>query len=194
MLVPGRMNEIANEMQKFGINVLALQEIRWVGQGRIDKKNFTMFYSGPKTRTGLGGTGFMIDSLTRKSFIYFEPINERMCKIRLRSNFRNISLISVYAPTNESNEEEKRRFYNQLSRECEKIPKYDTLIILGDFNAQIGTEDFLKDVAGKFTLQLETNDNGRRLSQFAVSFNLIIKSTCFKHKLIHKGTWKVPGK
>jgi hypothetical protein len=33
------------------------------------------------------------------------------------------------------------------------------LVILGDFYAQIGTEAFLKNVAGKFTLYIETNGN-----------------------------------
>jgi hypothetical protein len=48
-------------------------------------------------------------------------------------------------------------FYNQLHKECSKIPKYDMLVTLGDFNAQIGTEAFLKNVAGKFTFHTETN-------------------------------------
>lgn len=67
-----------------------------------------------------------------------------MCKIRLNGRFRNITLISVYAPTEDGKEEEKHNFYNQLYNECTKIPKHDIVIILGDFNAQIGTENFLK--------------------------------------------------
>jgi exonuclease III len=75
-----------------------------------------------------------------------------MCKNRFKGSFRNVTLISAYAPTEDSQEENKHSFYNQLQRECSKIPKYDMLVILGDFNAQIGTEAFLKTVAGKFTL------------------------------------------
>jgi endonuclease/exonuclease/phosphatase family metal-dependent hydrolase len=37
-----------------------------------------------------------------------------------------------------------RAFCNQLHRECSKIPKYDMLVILGDFNAQTRIEVFLK--------------------------------------------------
>ena len=40
MLKPGKMMEVANEIKKYGINVLALQEIRWMEQGKIDKKIF----------------------------------------------------------------------------------------------------------------------------------------------------------
>jgi hypothetical protein len=73
------------------------------------------------------------------------------------------------------------------------MPKYDMLVTLGDFNAQIGTEAFLKNVTGKFTLHTETNDNGKKLSELAMANNFIIKSTCFTHNRIHKGTWKIPA-
>ena len=60
MLKPGKMKEIMEELGKARVDVVAVQEIRWQGQGRIDKKDFSPFYSGPKERTGRYGTGFII--------------------------------------------------------------------------------------------------------------------------------------
>lgn len=81
-----------------------------------------------------------------------------------------------------------------LERVCERTNKYDTLIVLGDFNAKIGKEDFIKQVAGMYSLYNETSNNGMRLCQFAESCALKIVRTAFQHKIIHKGTWKrVPG-
>jgi hypothetical protein len=82
----------------------------------------------------------------------FEPVSDRMCKIRFKRHFRNVTLISACAPRDDSQEENMHAFYNHLHRECSKIPKYDMLLILGDFNTQIATETFLKNVAGKYTL------------------------------------------
>jgi exonuclease III len=128
-----------------------------------------------------------------KSSLDFIPVNERMCKIRLKGHFRNITIIAAHAPTEEKADEEKEQFYDVLTTTCNQTPRYDTLIMMGDFNARIDRENFMKPVAGNFTIHEETNENRKHLGHFATMNNMIIKSTCFKHKIIHKGTWKVPG-
>ena len=50
-------------------------------------------------------------------------------------------------------------------------------------------------VAGKYSYTLHgvTRENDKRLGQIAARQNMIIKSTCFEHKRIHKGTRMSPG-
>lgn len=122
----------------------------------------------------------------------FVPINERMCKLRMKRRFRNISIFSMHALTEDKDTVDKEQFYSLLDKECQKVARYDLLIILGDFNAQIG-KYFIAKIAGKFTLYETTNENGILLSNYASTNKLIIKSTYFKHKRIHLGTWKMPG-
>lgn len=38
-----------------------------------------------------------------------------------------------------------------------------------------------------------TRPNEEKLCQLAEMQNMITNSTCFPHKTIHKGTWKIPG-
>ena len=97
-----------------------------------------------------------------------------------------------YAPTEKSKEEEKENFYNKLEEEVEKVPREDTLIVLGDFNAQIGKEEYLKQVVGKHTVHEDTNDNGLRMCNMAERTNMIVSSTRFKHPERHKVTWVAP--
>jgi hypothetical protein len=82
-------------------------------------------YSGPKRRTGLYGTGFMISKRVRNCVLDFEAINERFCKLRLKGTFRNITIISAHALTEDSEEEEKEKFYEQLEHICSNVQKYD---------------------------------------------------------------------
>ena len=39
ILKPGKMQEIVNETKRFGCDLVAVQEIRWKGQGCIEKKD-----------------------------------------------------------------------------------------------------------------------------------------------------------
>jgi endonuclease/exonuclease/phosphatase family metal-dependent hydrolase len=40
---------------------------------------------------------------------------------------------------------------------------YDLIIIMGDFNAKIGKEEYQREVAGKYTIHDISNENGNLL-------------------------------
>lgn len=191
MLVPGKMQEIGDELRRYNVNIAALQEIRWKGQGVIDKPEFTVRYSG-SDKQGQYGVAFMIMGKMRDNIIEYRPISERLAYLRIRAKPFNISLLNIYAPTEKARDEEKDRFYEKLEEELENIPKEDTQLILGDFNAQIGREEYLNQVAGEFTIHKRTNNNGHRVCNMAARTNLVISSTKFQHHSRHKATWMSP--
>jgi hypothetical protein len=86
--------------------------------------------------------------------------NKRIGKIRIAGKFINITVLSVHAPTNDKDEAIKDEFYDNLDTTFELIPKYDVKVITGDINAQIRVEDFMKDVARKYTIHDAGNKNG----------------------------------
>ena len=121
MLRAGKMEEIADELKKYNIHITALQEVRWAQDGWIKKQNYTLLYSRPKTSKGQYGTGFIITGCATQCILGFTPINERMCKLRIRGKFYNMTIVSVYSPTedeNKRNAEDVERFYNKLSDVC----------------------------------------------------------------------------
>jgi len=77
-----------------------------------------------------------------------------------------------------------------LSDVCDKTQRIDALILLGDFNAKIWKEHSNERVAGRHILHDITSENGEKLVQLAIAYNLEIRSTKFQHRRIHKGNWK----
>jgi len=69
------------------------------------------------------------------------------------------------------------------------FPKYHMKILLGDFNTKVEREYFQ---IGNESLHQGSNDNCVRIVNFAKSKNLVVKSTMFPHRNIHKYTWTSP--
>jgi exonuclease III len=103
------------------IDITAVQEIRWQETCRIDKPEFTKIYSGSQERTGKLGTGFIITRKMKESMLEYETINERICRLRMKGRYRNITIISVHAPTKEKEDRGKEQFYEYLEEICHKI-------------------------------------------------------------------------
>jgi len=57
---------------------------------------------------------------------------------------------------------------------------------------KLGREIIFKPTIGQESLHQDSNDNGVRLVNFATSKILVVKSTMFPHRNIHKYTWASP--
>ena len=84
--------------------------------------------------------------------------------VRLNSKHVNLSIIIAYAPTDTSEGEEKDEFYDALQSILKDVPRHDVLLVLGDFNARVGTNNHDEERAmGKHGIGLNLTDNGERL-------------------------------
>ena len=68
----------------------------------------------------------------------FEPISDRIRKLRVKGKFYNIILINVYAPNEDKEEDIKEQFYDELQRTQDIVPNLDLTILLGDMNTKLG--------------------------------------------------------
>lgn len=115
-----------------------------------------------------------------------------MCAIRIKTMFFNMWVINIHAPTEDKDEETKKEFYLKLERLYDSLPTNDIKMVIGDMNAKIAKENIYKGTIGSHSLHQVSNENGQRLIGFATSRNLVISSTWFPHKDIHKATWRSP--
>jgi hypothetical protein len=86
----------------------------------------------------------------------------------------------------------KDSFCEELGREFDQFPRYGIQNLLGDFNAKVATEDIFKPTVGNENSHEVSDDNGVRVVNFSTSKNLVVKSTMFTHRSIHKYTWTSP--
>ena len=106
---------VASELKAYKIDIVALQETRWIGDGVLKFDDYVFFYGGGSVRHEFG-TGFMLHKNLEESIKKFEIVNERMSCITIQLKFHNVTLINIHAPTEDKDDEEKTK--NQMERCC----------------------------------------------------------------------------
>ena len=94
-----------------------------------------------------------------------------MCNLKTQHNrimcSSNITVIQVYAPTPNAEEDEVDWFQEDLQHLLELTPKKkkkNVLFFIGDWNAKVGSQE-ISATTGKFGLG-EQNEAGQRLTEF----------------------------
>ena len=107
-------------------------------------------------------------------------------KARFNSKHCKLTIILCYALTNESDKEDKEDWYEQLQQAVAKVPQLDMLLIIGDMNAKVGSDNSNCERAmGKHGCGV-MNDNGERLVDYCLNNNYVIGGTVFAHRDIPK--------
>ena len=95
------------------------------------------------------------------------------------TSLSNFTLTQVYSPTSNAEESEVEWFYEDLQDLIELTPKNDVLFIIGDWNAEVTSQE-IPGVTGKFGVQ---NEAGQRIIEFCQENTPDIANTlCQQHK------------
>ena len=74
-----------------------------------------------------------------------------MISVHFQGKLFNITVIQVYAPTSNTEEAKVERFYEDLQDRLELTPPKNVLLIIGDWNAKVGSQE-TPGVTGKLGL------------------------------------------
>ena len=100
-----------------------------------------------------------------------------MISVRFQGKSFNIMVIQAYALTSNTEEAEVEQFYEDLQDLLALTPKKDVLIIIGDWNAKVGSQETPR-VTGKFGFGIR-NEAEQRLIEFCQETALVIENTLF---------------
>ena len=189
---------IAAELARYNIDIAALSETRFAGEGELTEKTsgYTFFWSGraPEERRE-AGVGFAIKTpLIGKLACTPKGVNDRLMTLRLPLHYgrKFATLISAYAPTMTNPDQTKDKFYEDLESTISAVPMADKLIILGDFNARVGQDSASwEGVLGTQGIG-KCNSNGLLLLQTCAKNKLVITNTTFRLPTRNKTSWMHP--
>ena len=184
---------ISGELKRLNIDIAALQETRLADSGQLREQDYTFFWRGRAAdETRIHGVGFAVKNTLIPSITEPSGGNERILAISLQTRAGKVHLISVYAPTLDADPEVKDQFYDDLSDAVSAIPSEEEMILLGDFNARVGSDnEAWSGIIGPHGVG-SINENGQRLLEMCTFHDLSVMNTFFKTKLRHAVSWKHP--
>ena len=184
---------VSREMTKRGIDIMGISETHWTGQGKVElAEGDTIIYSGREDDEHRQGVGILMSKKASRALTDWTPVSERIIQARYHSQHIKLTVVHVYAPTEDAEEQVKNKFYMRLQEVLDTRNKHDMLIVTGDMNAKVGDDnEGYERVMGRHGLG-KCNDNGERLREMCDLNELVITGTRFPHKDIHKATWVSP--
>ena len=188
---------VAKELKRYGIQIAALSETRLADEGELRElgAGYTFFWSGRATEERReAGVGFAVQTcLVSRLTSLPKGHSDRLMSLRLPLRGKqHATIISAYAPTMTNPEEVKDRFYEEINSLILAAPKSDKLIILGDFNARVGTDDKTwEGVIGKHGTG-KCNSNGLLLLRTCAEHSLLITNTVFRLPHRNRTSWMHP--
>ena len=153
-----------------------------------NKKIYYNFTGGTKSRKGVG---IILNEKLANAVKYYDLISERIMCIKVQGKHHDILIFQVYAPTEDSEEEDKELFYENLDKAIKNHKSFnDQLIIMGDFNAKVG-HGAIQNVVGNFGMG-DRNENGEKLIEFCKKNNVFVTNTWYEQKIKNQHTWNSP--
>ena len=165
---------------RVNINILGISELKWTGRGEFNSDDHYIYYCGQESLRR-NGVAIMVNKRVRNAVLGCNLKKDRMISVHFQGKPFNITVIQAYALTSNAEEAEVERFYEDLQDLLELTPKKDVLLIIGDWNAKVGSQE-TPGAIGKFGLGVQ-NEAGQRLIELCQENTLVIANTLFQqHK------------
>ena len=134
------------------VDILEISELKWTGMGEFNSDDPYIYYCGQESLRR-NGVAIIVNNRVRNAILGCNLKNDRMISVRFQGKPFNIRVIQAHAPTSKAEEAEVEWFYEDLQDLLELTPQKDVLFIIGEWNAEVGSQE-TPGVTGKFGLRV----------------------------------------
>ncbi|XP_072043646.1 uncharacterized protein [Amphiura filiformis] len=137
----GHWEILLDEVRRFGLDILGLCETHLTeSETLINKDEYTILLAGRKDGIGREGVGLLISQPLLECLVSYESVSSRILTAKFKMKEGILNIINVYAPTTAHSDAESDEFYDGLQHHLQNVNKKEKLILMGDFNAKIGSD------------------------------------------------------
>ena len=118
----GKLEVVKLEMARVNIEILGISELKWTGMGEFNSDDHYIYYCVQESLRR-NGVAIIVNKRVQNAVLGCNLKNDRMISVHFQGKPFNITVMQVYAPINNAEEEEVEWFYEDLQDLLELIPK-----------------------------------------------------------------------
>jgi hypothetical protein len=189
LLAAGKLENLKREAERYRLDIVGISEARWKEKGETRIEDWMFYHSGGDMARN--GVGIIVSKKFCNSVQKVKYISDRLIMIRFRGKEKDIVIVQVYMPTTIHSDEEVEEVYEEINEVVREESKSACIIVMGDFNAQVGKGKDGKEV-GNYGYGTR-NERGDRLIEFCREQDMIIGNTHFCNHPRRLYTWSHPN-
>ena len=118
----GKLEVVKQEMARVSIDILGIRELKWTGMGKFNSDDHYIYYCGQESLRR-NGVALIVNKRVQNAVLGCSLKNDRMISVCFQGKPFNITVIQVFAPTTNAEEDEVEWFCEDLQDLPELTPK-----------------------------------------------------------------------
>ena len=109
----GKLKVVKQDMARVNTDILGISELKWTGMGEFNSDDHYIYYCGQESFRR-NRAALIVNKRVHNAVLGYDLKNDRMISIHFQGKPFNITVIQVYALTNNAKEAEVERLYEDL--------------------------------------------------------------------------------
>ena len=186
------VDQLIGELDNVNAGIVAIQETRSKeSKCKTWHSGHRVLIGAREERSRSGGVGFIVPPEYLPYVSDMRAVSPRVAVLHGEVKRVTFTVVNVYAPTSEYDDEVVEEPYDDIERELTNSRAHVKLVV-GDFNASIGPRDDGETYVGHYAADTR-NDRGQRLADFAESQCMYVLNTMFQQRKRRLWTWQSPN-